>query len=247
MSDSFDAAVAGLAETLAARLQWYDDTGASHFPHPKKIQRELLKEQEGYASSMDIVERSASKSLETLKDETIGFCEKCDLHQTRTKIVFGAGNRNADLMFIGEAPGAEDDRQGQPFTGKAGALLDKMISAMGYSRESVYICNIVKCRPPNDRAPESGEVARCEPFLKSQVNMVAPKIIVTLGRFASQCLLNSQERIGELRGHWKEYEGYTVMPTFHPAYLLQTPERKREAWHDLQKVMRRLKTNHARL
>ena len=246
MSDSFDAAVAGLAETLAARLQWYDETGASHFPHPKKIQHELLKEQQGQVGAQTVTQISAAQNLETLKNDNIGFCEQCDLHQTRTKIVFGSGNENADLMFIGEAPGAEDDRQGEPFTGKAGELLDKMISAMGYSRESVYICNIVKCRPPNDRDPEADEVERCEPFLKSQINMVTPKVIVTLGRFASQCLLNSQERIGELRGHWKEYEGYTVMPTFHPAYLLQTPERKRETWHDLQKVMERLKGNQAR-
>ena len=150
------------------------------------------------------------------------------------------GSPNADLVFVGEGPGGEEDRQGEPFVGPAGQLLTKMIGAMGLKREDVYICNVVKCRPPNNRDPQPDEVAACEPFLKEQLSILSPKVIVTLGRYATQTLLQNSQPMGQLRGNWTTYEGIDVMPTFHPAYLLRSPLKKREVWVDLQEVMSRL-------
>ena len=139
-------------------------------------------------------------------------------------------------MFVGEAPGEDEDLKGEPFVGKAGQLLTKMIEAMGLRRQDVYICNTVKCRPPNNRNPEPEELAACEPFLKGQLASVKPEVIVTLGKFAAQALLREQTPISRLRGQWREYEGIPVMPTFHPAYLLRDPSKKKETWEDLKKV-----------
>ena len=179
-------------------------------------------------------------ALEAVRTE-LGECTRCKLHKTRTNIVFGVGSPEARLMFVGEGPGEDEDLQGYPFVGKAGQLLTKMIEAMGMQREDVYICNTVKCRPPNNRNPEPDELLACEPFLKGQLGAVKPEVIVTLGKFAAQALLREQTPITRLRGQWREYEGIPVMPTFHPAYLLRSPAEKGKVWEDLKQVMQRLR------
>jgi len=179
---------------------------------------------------------SARLSLPMVRAE-LGECKRCKLHRGRTNIVFGVGNPAANLVFVGEAPGYDEDRQGEPFVGAAGQLLDKMIVAMGLHREDVYIANCLKCRPPQNRDPEPDEVAACQPFLRQQIEAIAPRLIVTLGKFAAQTLLRSDAPISALRGRWHRYYGIPLMPTFHPAFLLRSPERKREAWNDLQLVM----------
>jgi DNA polymerase len=173
--------------------------------------------------------------------ETLGECTRCKLAPSRTQIVFGVGNPEADLVFVGEAPGFDEDRLGAPFVGKAGQLLDKMIAAMGLSRGDVYICNVIKCRPPGNRNPEPDEVAACEPFLRQQLDAIRPRLIVALGKFAAQTLLRSNAPISALRGRWARYQGIQLMPTFHPAFLLRSPDRKRDAWQDLQLVMAEMK------
>ena len=178
-------------------------------------------------------------SLDAVRAQ-MGECTLCKLHKGRHTIVFGVGDPKARLMFVGEAPGEDEDLKGEPFVGKAGQLLTKMIEAMGLRREDVYICNTVKCRPPNNRNPEPDELAACEPFLKGQLASVRPDAIVTLGKFAAQALLREQTPISRLRGQWREYEGIPVMPTFHPAYLLRSPQEKVKVWEDLQSVMKKL-------
>jgi DNA polymerase len=177
--------------------------------------------------------------LKTVREE-LGDCQRCKLAGKRTNIVYGVGNPDAPLVFVGEAPGADEDRTGEPFVGAAGQLLTKMIEAMGLAREDVYICNILKCRPPGNRNPEPDEIEQCEPFLKKQLAAIRPRMIVALGKFAAQCLLRSDAPISRLRGSWKAYEGIPLMPTYHPAFLLRTPSAKREVWADLQEVMREL-------
>ena len=172
-------------------------------------------------------------ALQTL----IGDCQRCGLCKTRTNLVFGVGNPNARLMFIGEAPGHFEDLEGEPFVGKAGELLNKMIGAMGFKREDVYIANVIKCRPPENRDPAPDEVKTCAPFVLQQVEAVAPQIIVTLGKFGTNALLNRDGSLTSVRGQWQEFNGVPVMPTFHPAYLLRNPDAKRDAWADLQNVM----------
>ena len=167
-------------------------------------------------------------------------CSLCPLCEQRNKIVFGAGNPQARLVLVGEAPGREEDEKGYPFVGEAGKLLDKILLAMHLSREEVYICNVLKCRPPDNRDPQPDEIASCEPFLKQQLALIQPELIVTLGRFAAQELLKTKEPIGKLRGNWHEYEGIPLMPTFHPAYLLRNPSGKRPVWEDMKQVMQRL-------
>jgi DNA polymerase len=174
--------------------------------------------------------------------EELGDCQRCKLAPLRTKLVFGVGNPNAHLVFVGEAPGADEDAQGEPFVGKAGQLLTKMIEAMGYAREDVYICNILKCRPPGNRNPEPDEIEKCEPFLKAQLAALRPRVIVALGKFAAQCLLRDDTPISRLRGTFRSYEGIQLMPTFHPAYLLRDPSKKKEAWADLKAVNAALKS-----
>jgi DNA polymerase len=177
------------------------------------------------------------QSLEQIRQE-LGDCRRCKLCSGRTQIVFGVGNPHAELVFVGEGPGAEEDAQGIPFVGKAGQLLTKMIEAMGFAREDVYICNVVKCRPPGNRNPEPDEIAACEPFLRAQLGAIGPKAVVALGKFAAQTLLRDDTPISRLRGRWREYCGIKLMPTFHPAYLLRNPAEKRNAWADLQQVMK---------
>ena len=163
-------------------------------------------------------------------------CPRCKLSRSRTNIVFGQGNPKADLMFVGEAPGRDEDEQGLAFVGRAGQLLTKIIEAIGRKREDVYICNVLKCRPPNNRNPEPDEVASCRPFLDEQIRLIAPKVIVTLGTFAAQAILETDESVGRLRGRWQSAGGVRVMPTFHPAFLLRSPERKKDVWEDMKLV-----------
>jgi uracil-DNA glycosylase len=167
----------------------------------------------------------------------LGECTRCKLHKTRNTIVFGDGNPNASLVFVGEGPGHDEDVQGLPFVGRAGKLLTQMIEAMGLQRKDVYICNVVKCRPPENRAPEKDEVAPCSPFLLRQIDAIAPKVIVCLGSVAAQTLLETNRGISQFRGQWLEFRGRKLLATYHPAYLLRNPSAKGEVWKDLQKVM----------
>ena len=182
-----------------------------------------------------------AKSLDALRAE-IGDCRRCKLCAGRTHLVFGVGNPRARLMFVGEGPGRDEDLQGEPFVGRAGQLLNDIITkGMGLKREDVYIANVVKCRPPENRNPEPDEVAACEPFLKKQIDLVRPEVIVGLGKFAVQTLLQSKAPISKLRGHWHRYHGIPLMPTFHPAYLLRNPADKKLVWEDIKKVIKELR------
>jgi DNA polymerase len=176
-------------------------------------------------------------SLDALRDH-IGPCARCKLHTLgRKQVVFGVGNPEADLMFVGEAPGADEDQQGEPFVGRAGQLLTKIIEAIGLARSDVYIANVIKCRPPGNRNPEPDEVATCSPFLMRQIDLVRPKVIVALGTFAAQALLRTDTPISRLRGRVHEFRGGTkLIPTFHPAFLLRSPDRKRDVWEDMKMV-----------
>jgi DNA polymerase len=174
-------------------------------------------------------------SLEAIRAD-IGDCTRCKLHEHRTNIVFGEGNPNARLVFVGEGPGADEDATGRPFIGRAGQLLDKIIAAIGMKRDECYIANVVKCRPPQNRTPERDEVATCEQFLFRQLSFIRPKVIVALGSPAFQCLMKTKDTITRSRGQWLDWNGIKVMPTFHPAYLLRSPDKKREAWEDMKKV-----------
>ncbi|MGB2626691.1 MAG: uracil-DNA glycosylase [Candidatus Acidiferrum sp.] len=172
--------------------------------------------------------------------EDIGDCTRCKLHKGRNKIVFGDGNHKAKLVFVGEAPGADEDRQGIPFVGRAGKLLTQMIEAMGLKREDVYICNVVKCRPPDNRKPEDDEVSSCSPYLMRQLDVIEPRVLVCLGAVAAQTLLATSRGISQFRGEWMDWHGHKLMATYHPAYLLRNPAAKSEVWKDLQKVMAEL-------
>jgi len=178
-----------------------------------------------------------SPALLAIREE-LGECTRCKLAAGRTKLVFGVGHPAAKVMFVGEGPGADEDLQGEPFVGKAGQLLTKMIEAMQFSREDVYIANVVKCRPPGNRDPEPDEILACERFLKAQIAAVRPEVIVALGRFAVQTLLRDPTPVSKQRGRWRSYEGVKLMPTFHPAYLLRNPPEKKKAWEDLKLVMK---------
>ncbi len=177
--------------------------------------------------------------LQVIRDN-LGDCRRCKLNTARTHLVFGVGNPQADICFVGEGPGADEDMQGEPFVGKAGQLLTQMIKAMGLRREDVYICNVVKCRPPNNREPEPDEVAACSPFLVRQILAVNPKVVVALGKTAAHTLLDSKVPITKLRGTWGKFHGIPLMPTFHPSYLLRDASQKRFAWEDLKAVLHQL-------
>ncbi len=171
----------------------------------------------------------------------VSACTLCRLHQERAQAVFCRGNPRAELMFIGEGPGAEEDRQGLAFVGPAGKLLDKMVFAMGLTPDQVYIANIVKCRPPGNREPRADEVEACMPYLERQVDLVAPRVICTLGRPAANALLGTTESMGRMRGRWQSFRGVPVLPTYHPAYLLRSPSQKAKTWEDLKKVIAALR------
>ena len=204
---------------VVEQLKFFSDLGVTHLRVPVE---------------------EAPQSLEEIRQE-LGDCRRCKLWKSRTRIVFGVGNREADLMFVGEAPGADEDAQGVPFVGRAGQLLTKIIEAMGLKREQVYIANILKCRPPNNRNPEPDEVETCEGFLFKQIEAVQPKIIVALGRYAAQLLLQTNTPISKIRGEFFQFQSSLLIPTFHPSYLLRNPSAKRQVWDDMKAVQARLK------
>jgi DNA polymerase len=183
------------------------------------------------------VARSAAEVLAAVKTDIGPACTRCKLHSLgRQQVVFGTGNPDAELMFVGEAPGADEDIQGIPFVGRAGQLLTKMIEAINLRRDDVYIANVIKCRPPGNRNPEPDEIAECEPFLFQQIAAINPKVIVALGAFAAKTLLRSEESISRLRGTIYDFRGAKLIPTFHPSFLLRSPDRKRDAWEDLKRA-----------
>jgi DNA polymerase len=190
-------------------------------------------------------ETAPARTLEALR-EILGECRRCPLHQGRSRLVFGEGAPDAELLLVGEGPGRDEDRAGRPFVGEAGRLLTRIIEAMGMSRDQVYICNVVKCRPPRNRDPEEAEIAACRPFLQRQIDLVGPKVICTLGRVAGEALLGRGFAVTRDRGTWFEHRGIPVMPTFHPAYLLRNQAAKRPVWEDVQKIMKALGLNGGR-
>jgi uracil-DNA glycosylase len=202
-------------------------------PAPPKI--EILPKASG-VSLFDSVNRIPNDTLLKVRED-LGECTRCKLHSTRKTIVFADGNPKAELVFVGEGPGHDEDIQGLPFVGRAGKLLNQMIEAMGLQRKDVYICNVVKCRPPENRLPERDEVECCSPFLLRQLDVISPKVIVCLGACSAQTLLQTNRGISHFRGQWLEFRGHKLMATYHPAYLLRNPAAKSEVWKDLQKVM----------
>jgi uracil-DNA glycosylase len=229
-------AAAPAASALAASALALDGvssraTAAASPPRTAPASIELLSRYPGLEKTATLEELSAF----------IGDCQRCKLAPLRTHLVFGVGNPHSDLMFVGEAPGADEDARGEPFVGRAGQLLTDIIErGMGLRRADVYICNVIKCRPPDNRNPEPDEVAACEPFLMRQIDLVQPRAIVALGTFAVQALLKVKTPISRLRGNWHEVRGVKLMPTFHPAYLLRSPGEKRWVWQDIQEVMKLL-------
>lgn len=191
-----------------------------------------------FESSLPVIQDKPA-ALKLIRED-IGECTRCRLHKGRNKLVFGVGNVNADLMFIGEGPGADEDAQGEPFVGRAGQLLNNMITAMGIKREDVYIANVVKCRPPGNRTPEKDECDTCSPFLMCQIDVIRPKVIVALGAVAAKNLLAVNDSMANLRGRWYEFKNSKLLVTYHPAYLLRDPRQKKEAWKDLQMAMKEL-------
>jgi uracil-DNA glycosylase len=233
---------------LAEHLRFFQELGVAGVGRAEQVKRppptppiaEDPVEPQPEADHMDVVPvtlaRSSADVLSQIRDD-IGDCTRCKLHRLgRRQVVFGVGNPSADLMFVGEAPGADEDIQGIPFVGRAGQLLTKIIEAIGLRREDVYIANVIKCRPPENRNPEPDEVETCEPFLFRQIDSIQPKVIVALGTFAAKALLKTQDSISRLRGRTYDYRGAKLIPTFHPAFLLRSPDRKRDVWEDMKKV-----------
>lgn len=223
-----------IKDSLKLQLQSLADWGVDYLPREGKA---LLRGLPPLEKRVDPAMNTSK--LQPLRDR-IGDCTRCPLHKGRTNLVFGVGNPNAQLMFVGEGPGADEDRQGEPFVGRAGQLLTKMIQAMGLQRQDVYIANVVKCRPPNNRNPEPVEITTCIPFLKEQIEIIQPKVIVSLGKFAAQTLLQTEIPISKLRGEFHDYGETKLMPTYHPAFLLRNANMKRPVWEDLKKVMKEL-------
>jgi uracil-DNA glycosylase len=235
---------AQIAREAGRHLAWLRDAGVRDAP-PPSVPPEAPAEPvpppaAPRGGAYALTDRGCGSAPLLAVREELGECTRCKLGRGRTKLVFGVGSPAAELMFVGEGPGADEDRQGEPFVGRAGQLLTKMIEAMGYRREDVYIANVVKCRPPENRNPEPDEMEACEPFLRLQIAAVRPKVIVALGKIAVQALLRETTAISRLRGRWFGYEGVKLMPTFHPAYLLRSPDEKKKAWEDLQLVMKEL-------
>jgi DNA polymerase len=226
---------------VAAAVRAAPTSTPSGHPEPLDNAQGGLRAGEGGANGAPTPSGKGCGSPELLAiREALGDCTRCRLAGGRTRLVFGVGNPRAELMFVGEGPGADEDRQGEPFVGRAGQLLTRMIEAMGLRREDVYIANVVKCRPPENRNPEPDEMDACEPFLRRQMAAVGPKVVVALGKIAAQRLLRDPTPISRLRGRWFDLEGARLMPTFHPAYLLRSPDEKKKAWEDLQLVMKEL-------
>ncbi len=235
---------------LAARVKYAREMGLGDFYRcePSDIRHlETLQPMTQHVETRHAASQTADKlpvlnksaALTEIRDD-IGDCTRCRLHKGRTKLVFGVGNENADIMFVGEGPGADEDKQGEPFVGRAGQLLNNMITAMGLRREDVYIANVVKCRPPENRTPEKDECETCSPFLMRQIEVIQPRMIVALGAVAAKNLLGVNDSMANLRGKIYDFKGTKLVATYHPAYLLRDPRQKAEAWKDLQIVMREL-------
>jgi uracil-DNA glycosylase family 4 len=228
---------------LAEHLRFYQELGVTGISRDAKWRRrdDSARPSADAAAAAEAIPvtlaRTTVEALASIRQD-LGDCTRCKLHtQGRKQIVFGVGNPTADLMFVGEAPGADEDAQGIPFVGRAGQLLTKMIEAMGFARDEVYIANVLKCRPPGNRNPEPDEIATCEPFLFRQLASVEPKVVIALGAFAARTLLKTDDPISRLRGRVFDYRGAKLIPTFHPSFLLRSPGYKREAWEDLKKAL----------
>jgi DNA polymerase len=224
-----------IRDTLASGRSQFEYLSDLGLESQKRVSSAVGKEPQSIETHAALEE-----TLDTIRTD-LGDCRRCGLAVSRTELVYGVGNPNARLVLVGEAPGREEDAKGEPFVGEAGRLLDKILLAMGMQREEVYICNVLKCRPPNNRDPQPEEVATCEAFLIRQVAAIRPQVIVGLGRFAVHCLLKTRAPISRLRGEWQNYQGIPMMPTYHPAYLLRNPDGKRDVWEDMKEVLRRLR------
>jgi DNA polymerase len=221
-----------IAHKLKEQLQYEQELGIPDIPMKRKKQNTDLQ-------THPLTDAPSSETLNDIRAD-IGDCTRCKLCKERTNIVFGVGDPSADIMFIGEGPGRDEDLKGEPFVGRAGQLLTKIIQAMGLERKDVYIANIVKCRPPNNRNPEREEMATCSPFLFRQIAAIKPKVLIALGNIAIQTLLQTKTGITRLRGQFHELAGIPLMPTYHPAFLLRNANKKKEVWEDMQKVMKKL-------
>ncbi len=241
MNEDLQVELSDILTSLKSRILWSKEMGK---PLPFDCRHTGKKQKETTQSEMSphttAVNFAGGQGDLAVVRQDLGDCRRCQLSCLRTKIVFGEGNPHARLVFVGEAPGADEDREGRPFVGRAGQLLTKIINAMGLARKDVYICNILKCRPPDNRNPETPEIAACEPFLLRQLAAISPLVICTLGTFAAQALLKQKAPITALRGRFYTYAGIKVMPTFHPAYLLRNPAAKKQVWEDVQLVMKEL-------
>jgi len=218
-----------ILEDVQSTLEYLRDAGCRGFDSKPRLAKMI---QQWEKPDMHLGE-----SLGDIQRE-LGDCQRCALSHKRTQIVFGEGSSQAQLVFVGEGPGFEEDRQGRPFVGAAGNLLNRIIAAMQLTRAEVYICNIVKCRPPGNRNPQSDEIAMCIPFLDRQLRAIKPAYICALGKVAAQTLLQTEVPISRLRGQFHDYQGVPLMPTYHPAYLLRNPDRKRDVWYDMQQIMK---------
>jgi uracil-DNA glycosylase len=228
----------GLVRSLTERLRVDGELGKPlSYLSPGRLDDEVPATPEQTQAAL--IEKNPS-GLEAVRTE-LGDCRRCPLGDLRHRLVFGEGNPHAELVFVGEAPGADEDAQGRPFVGSAGQLLMKIIVAMGLKREEVYICNILKCRPPGNRNPQPEEIVTCEPFLIRQLEAIRPRVICALGSFAAHTLLKSEAPITVLRGRFHSYQGIPLMPTYHPAYLLRNPGAKKQVWEDVQTIMKVLR------
>jgi uracil-DNA glycosylase family 4 len=235
------AEIARIARDLAMRIRWeVESGGAGYALDAEPVRASVAKKDRGdqggpAAQAEPAAQVDPGRALIALREE-IGDCTRCGLHEKRQNIVFGEGNPNASLVFVGEGPGRDEDVSGRPFVGAAGQLLDRIIGAITLRREEVYICNVVKCRPPDNRTPGQTECATCGPFLHKQLNIIGPRVVVALGGTATGFLLERGESLGKLRGRFHQAAGFTVMPTYHPAYLLRSPQGKRPVWEDMKQV-----------
>lgn len=238
---------------LKERLQYYKEMGIDglsvkaslekvvtatanqEIVHSAPVSESLVVKRNSSLFELPLNQNASGESLESIRTD-LGDCRRCKLCSGRTHIVFGSGTSEAKLVFVGEGPGADEDAQGLPFVGAAGQLLTKIIEAMQLTRDQVYICNIVKCRPPSNRTPEEDEIAACSPFMFRQIESIRPRVICCLGAVAAQTVLGTKTAVGKLRGRFHDYRGIQVMPTWHPAYLLRNPNAKRDVWDDVKKI-----------
>jgi uracil-DNA glycosylase family 4 len=227
-----DRAIREVIADLKSYLEYLKGMGLESLP----VSEQMPGEHRGNPSSL----AGVGPTMKDIRNE-LGDCQRCKLHQTRRTIVFGEGNENAKLMFIGEGPGYDEDVQGRPFVGKAGQLLTRIIQSMHLQREEVYIANIIKCRPPQNRNPEPDEIESCSPFVRKQIDAIRPRVVCALGTFSAQTLLKTKAGITALRGKIYTLDNITVIPTYHPAFLLRNPEKKKDVWEDMKRVLERLR------